>query len=102
VAVPVPGGFLAKAVEVHFGPSAVDLIPDEIGVFATSSRRTRLNEGRSGEWLASLAADALVHRALPMATIVLSRPESGELLLEFRTATTPPIDRIVLIGETAR
>jgi hypothetical protein len=98
-----PSGFLVRAVEIHFEPSVVERVPAEVVVYAAGDApRTRLNLGRSGLWIASLAADALLRRKAPIATVVLASAARGPLLLECRTSTAPPIGRIVLIGDHAQ
>ncbi len=100
VTVRLPKGFAAQIVEVKFGQSIVQRIPDEIGIYASEgSARVRLNREHAGEWIESLAADALVHRESPVAAIELNRPVRNELQIEFRNSDRPPIERIVLIGE---
>ena len=80
----------------------INQTPDEIGVYAfDGTRGVRLNQDRSGEWIESLAADALVRRTSPVATVTLNRT-AGELQVEFRHSENPPIERIVLIGESTR
>jgi hypothetical protein len=101
VTVDVPGGFAAQTVEVQFGPSIVQRIPDEIAVYAfDGARRVRLNQDHAGEWIESLAADALLRRESPVAMVKLSRPVRGTFQMAFRNSTKPPIERIVLIGES--
>jgi hypothetical protein len=52
VTIGVPAGFLAKRVEVDFGPPALAQIPESVDVFsAEGPDRDRLNEGPSGAWL---------------------------------------------------
>jgi hypothetical protein len=101
--VKVPNGFVAQAVEVEFGQSIVERITDEIGIYAfEGAQRVRLNQDHSGEWIESLAADALLRRESPVATIRLNRPERTEFQVELRNSDKPPIERIVLIGEWFR
>ena len=70
VNVKVPHGFTAAALEVSFRQSVINQTPDEIGVYAfDGTRGIRLNQDHSGEWIESLAADALVRRASPVATV---------------------------------
>jgi hypothetical protein len=96
----VPRGFVARIVEVHFGQSIIQRIPEEIGMYAfEGARRVRLNRDHAGEWIESLAADALLRRESPVATIELSRPVRTEFQVEFRNSARPPTERIVLIGE---
>ena len=98
--VTAPAGFSVRRVEIHFRQTAVPLVPVAVDVYgAEGTGRARLNEGLSGQWLESLAADALVRRESPVATVRLLRPATGELELEWINATDPPIERIVLIGE---
>jgi hypothetical protein len=100
VTVEVPGGFVAHAVEVQFGQSIVQRIPDEIAIYAfDGALRVRLNQDDAGEWIESLAADALLHRESPVAAIALQRPVRGEFQVQFRNSAKPPIERMVLIGE---
>jgi len=102
VNVKVPHGFTAAALEVSFRQSVIDQTPDEIGVYAfDGTRGVRLNQDHSGEWIESLAADALVRRASPVATVTLNRT-AGDLQVEFRHSENPPIERIVLIGGSTR
>ena len=99
VTVKVPKGFAAQIVEVRFRPSIVERIPDQIGIYAfEGTRRVRLNQDRSGEWIESLAADALLQRKSPVAMIELSRPVRNEFHMEFRNSAKPPTERIVLFG----
>jgi hypothetical protein len=98
-AITVPGGFSARGVEIHFKQTAVPLVPAAVDVYAVDgTARVRVNEGLSGQWLESLAADALVRRESPVATVRLLRPATGELELECRNSADPPIERVVLIG----
>jgi hypothetical protein len=100
VTVDVPGGFAAQTVEVQFGQSIVQRIPDEIAIYAFDGpSRVRVNQDRAGEWIESLAADALLRRESPVAMVRLSRPVRGKFQVAFRNSTKPPIERIVLIGE---
>jgi hypothetical protein len=95
--------FTASAVELHFAASVVDPIPPEVIVFATEGGvRVRVNDGESGRWLESLAADALLRRQSPVATIRLARPTTGELQLDLGPARMPPLDRIILVGVQGR
>jgi hypothetical protein len=99
VTVKIPKGFAAQLVEVRFRPSIVERIPDQIGIYAfEDSRRMRLNQDRSGEWIASLAADALLQRKSPAAMIKLRRPVRDEFQMEFTNSAKPPTERIVLFG----
>lgn len=101
--VTVPNGFSAMGVEIAFGQSVVGRIPASIGVYAfDSGGRVRLNQGDSGEWIESLAADALLRRRSPVATIRLKGPEQRELQVEFDKSAAPPIERIALCGEWTR
>jgi hypothetical protein len=101
VTVDVPGGFAAQTVEVQFGQSIVQRIPDEIAVYAfDGASRVRLNQDHAGEWIESLAADALMRRESPVAMVKLSRPVRGTFQMAFRNSTKPPLERIVLIGES--
>jgi hypothetical protein len=100
VTVKVPAGFAAQSVEVRFRPSIVERIPDRIEIYTfEGTRRVNLNQDRSGEWIESLAADALLRREAPVAMIRLNRPVRGEFQVEFRNSAKPPTERIVLIGE---
>jgi hypothetical protein len=100
VTVAAPKGFRIRRMEFSFRQSVVDRIPDSIGVYALEgTRRIRLNDGQSGEWIESLAANALVRRRLPVATIRLSEPESRPLEVDFRNSLKPPIERLGLCGE---
>jgi hypothetical protein len=95
-----PAGFRVAAVEIHFQPTPGAPVPASVDVYAIDdTRRVRLNDGQSGEWLKSLAADALVRRQSPIATVTLVRPAAGELEIECRNSADPPIKRIVLIGD---
>ena len=118
--VTVPNGFVAKQVEVAFRPSLVEQIPESIDVYALEGPgRVRLNQDHSGEWIESLAADALLGRHSPLATIRLDGSEHRKLLIEFRKAarqrntdqntyanwwhlSLPPLGRIELCGEWTR
>jgi hypothetical protein len=100
VSVDLPKGFAAQIVEVRFGQSIVQPMPDEIVIYASEgSERVRLNRAHAGEWIESLTADALLRRESPVAAIELKRPVRRELQIEFRNSDRPPIERIVLIGE---
>jgi hypothetical protein len=95
-----PEGFVIHRVEVHFSPTAVAAVPPAIDVYAIDgSQRVKLNNGLSGQWLESLAADALVRREMPVATIALVHPVTGRVELESQGKTPPPIERVVLVGE---
>jgi hypothetical protein len=99
VTVAVPEQFEIEAVEVRFHPSVVDQVPVAVAIYEyDGARGSRINRGRSGEWLHSLAADALVRRASPVATISVVSTSSKALLLEFESSARPPIDRIVFVG----
>jgi hypothetical protein len=99
LSVAVPRGFAAQIVEVTFGQSIVQRLPDAIAIYTRQgSENVRLNRERAGEWIESLAADALLRRESPVATIELSRPVRTDLQLEFRNTDRPPIERVVLIG----
>ena len=77
-AVKTPAGFSVAQVEVHFQATPVARVPASIDVYGIDAApRIRLNEGQSGQWLESLAADALVRRELPVATIRLAHPTTG-------------------------
>jgi hypothetical protein len=100
VTVSVPAGFVVRIVEVRFAPSVIQRIPEEIAVYAVEgTQKVKLNRDHAGEWIESLAADALLRRESPVATIELSRPVRAELQVEFRNSAGPPTERIVLIGE---
>ncbi len=99
IAIEVPAGFVTTAIEVHFAPTVVRPIPEAIDVYAAGDPgRTRLNDGRSGEWLQSLAADAWLHRRAPVAAIRLRGVRSGDLDLQARGGGDLPVARIVLEG----
>jgi hypothetical protein len=101
LAVKTPAGFSVAQVEVHFQPTPVARVPSSLDIYGIDAApRVRLNEGQSGQWLESLAADALVQRQAPVATIRLAQPARGDLELECRTSVDPPIERIVLIGSS--
>jgi hypothetical protein len=103
VAVKTPAGFSVAQVEVQFQSTAVARVPANIDIFGIdAASRVRLNEGQSGQWLESLAADALVRREAPVAAIRLVHPAQGDLELECRGSADPPIERIVLIGNRLR
>jgi hypothetical protein len=98
--VKAPTGFSVRIVEVHLGQTAAPLVPPALDVYGfEGTARVRLNQGLSGQWLESLAADALVRRESPMATIRLLRPSTGDLEVEWRNASDPPIEKVVLLGE---
>jgi hypothetical protein len=95
----VPAGFTVASVEIHFEPNPAASVPASVDVYGIEdTRRVRLNDGQSGEWLKSIAADALVRRESPVASVTLVRPVSGELEIECRGSANPPIDRIVLLS----
>ena len=101
--VTVPSGFVATSVEVSFGQPAVELVPESVDVYTRrGGSRVRLNQDHSGEWLASLAADAYVRHSSAVATIQLNEPQRGEFELEFRKSQKPPVERITLCGEWTR
>jgi hypothetical protein len=85
---------------VSFSPTPVAAVPPAIDVYAIDrNQREKLNDGLSGQWLESLAADALVRREMPVATITLVHPVTGQLELESQGKMPPPVERIVLVGE---
>jgi hypothetical protein len=97
--VKTPAGFFVAQVEVQFQATPMARVPASIDVYEIdAAAHVRLNEGQSGQWLESLAADALVRREPPVATIRLAHPTTGGLELECRGSADPPIERIVLIG----
>jgi len=99
VTVKTPAGFSVAQVEVQFQATPVARVPASIDVYEIdAAAHVRLNEGQSGQWLESLAADALVRREPPVAMIRLAHPTTGGLELECRGSADPPIERIVLIG----
>ncbi len=99
----VPRGFAAKRVEVSFGQPAVELVPESVDVYARQGdSEVRLNQDHSGEWLASLAADAYVRHGPAVATIQLDEPQRGQFQLEFHKSQKPPVERITLCGEWTR
>jgi hypothetical protein len=101
--VTAPAAFSVRSVEIHFGQTAVPLMPVAVEIYGIEgTARVRLNEGLSGQWLESLAADALVRRESPVATVRLVRPATGELEVECMNSSDPPIDRIVLVGGRSR
>jgi hypothetical protein len=103
VGVKTPAGFSVAQVEVQFQSTAVARVPASIDIFGTdAASRVRLNDGQSGQWLESLAADALVRREAPVAAIRLVHQAQGDLELECRGSADPPIERIVLIGNSNR
>jgi hypothetical protein len=95
-----PEGFRVAALEVHFGQSAVGAIPGSINVF-DSSLSVKLNQGRAGEWIESLAADALLRRMSPIATIGLIATEAEEFLVELPESANSSIEQVVLLGDWA-
>lgn len=103
IPISVPTGFRATALEVRFERSPFDRIPSSIQVEGFDGTGvSRLNRDHSGEWIESLAADALVHRASPIAVIKFSRPARQQLRVSFRNSRKPPIEKMELIGEWAR
>ena len=95
----VPVGFSVGAVEISFAQTAVPSVPATVDVFGfDGSGRIRVNQGFSGEWLHALAADALVHRKTPVATIKLQQSVTGDLEVECRDIVNPSISRVVLVG----
>jgi len=99
----VAPGFLTSAVEIQFAPSVLRSIPDEISISVVDgNRRIRVNRDHAGEWIESLAADALVRRESPQATIALNAPVRDRFQIECRNSATPPIERIRLIGSWRR
>jgi hypothetical protein len=105
VVVEVPEQFDVEALEIRFEPSAVEEIPAAVGIYEyAGARGDRVNQGHSGEWLHSLAADALRHRASPVATVKVELTSSSAqaLLLEFGNSPRPVIDGIVFLGRWSR
>jgi hypothetical protein len=98
VIVTVPERFQASAVTLTFGHSAVQRVPATVNVYAVDG--TRLNEEGSGIWIESLAADALLGRERPVATVRLREPYGMSLLLDFNMRNQPPLERVVLAGRT--
>jgi hypothetical protein len=99
IVVRIPERFHVKAVEFQFGPSLVHLIPAEIRLNAfDGTAGATINRGRAGEWMESLAADALLRRTSPVATIPVIATESRDFLVEFRPSQPPLIERIILLG----
>jgi hypothetical protein len=106
VLVEVPGGFRARRVQVQFRPSVVAQIPDAIDVFAVvdGAKGPRVNDGQSGQWIHSLAAAALIRRESPVAAIDILGAETTaaphqSFLVEFRNSNSPPIERVMLVGQ---
>jgi len=99
VHVVAPAGFAVNRVEIHFEPTPASPMPASVDVYdAADAGRTRLNDGQSGQWLRSLAADTLLHRELPVASVALTGPTRGALQLDFHNAANPSVARIVLSG----
>lgn len=96
----LPGRLQPQALEIHFAQSVLERVPEVVNVYAFNGvRGTRLNLGRSGEWIESLAADALVRREWPVATIRLLQVDSRELLVDFQKSPEPLIKRIFVLGD---
>jgi hypothetical protein len=94
-----PAGFAVNRVEIHFEPTPASLLPASVDVYdAADAGHTRLNQGQSGQWLRSLAADALLRRELPVASVALTGPTRGPLELDFHNVANPSLARIVLSG----
>jgi hypothetical protein len=103
VTVTAPRGFSVKRMEISFRPSAVEQMPDSIAVYSgAGGNRVRLNQDRSGDWVQSLAADALVRRRFPVATIGLNPSPQQEFEVAFQKSDTPPLAGIALCGEWTR
>ena len=103
VTVTAPAGFAVRRMEVAFRPSATEQMPDSIAVYSSDGgNRVRLNQNRSGDWVQSLAADALVRRRSPVATISLGPSTRQEFEVAFQKSYTPPLDGIALCGEWIR
>jgi hypothetical protein len=101
--VAVPKGFRTGRVEIAFAPSVVEPIPESIEVYpAERAGGPRLNASHSGEWIESLAADSLLRRRSPVATVRLNAPRSGDLHVAFLKSMHPPIERLALCGEWAQ
>jgi len=99
--VTAPPGFAVQRVEVSFRQSVVEQLPESIGVYALDSS-VRLNDNQSGDWIESLAADALLQRKAPVATIRLKTPQRGNLRVEFQKSEKPPLARMALCGDWTR
>jgi hypothetical protein len=100
LALKAPERFAIHRVEIHFSPTAVAAVPPAIDVYGIDgNQRVKLNDGLSGQWLEALAAEALVRREMPVATITLVHPVMGQLELRSTGKPPPPIERIVLVGE---
>ena len=96
--VEVPAGFAAEALELHFPMSVATLVTEAVDVFTRSvNAGARLNDGQSGEWLQSLAADSLLRRQAPVAVVYLAAPATQALELRFRPGRSD-LDRVVLLG----
>jgi hypothetical protein len=95
----VPDGIQASSIQIQFRPSVVEQMPSRISVFAFAGEPGhRLNNGQSGEWIHSIAADALLRRESPVAIIDLESPATRAFLVEFEGTTRAPIQRMALIG----
>ena len=98
----IPVDLAAASVEIAFQPSAVRVLPSRIDVFDSASPDGgRLNRGRSGDWIHSLAADALVRRRPVVATVMLNEPARREIRIRFVGSDNPPIAHILLHGRAA-
>ena len=102
ILVAAPEDVLVWAVEVRFSLEqlVVHPIPTELVITADADRAPRLNRGSAGHWMQSLAADALLARTAPVATVALEQPHRGALRVI--GGGRLPVDRIVLIGEQLR
>jgi hypothetical protein len=103
VSVTVPPGFMTTAVEIAFRQSVVEWLPASIDVRAVEGDgKPAVNDGRSGQWIQSLAADSLVHRLSPVATIKVRPADTATFEIEFRQSEKPPVERITLCGRWSR
>ncbi len=99
ITVVVPEGFAAARLEMAFHPSVVDRIPASMDIYdRAGAGRRRLNDKSSGEWIHSLAAEALVRRRVPVVTVVFNSAHTGNLEVEFEDTHRPPIGSIALCG----
>lgn len=91
---------VASAVELTFSLDDIVMgeIPPEIAIYGGNGvDRVRLNQGDSGRWLESLAADALLHRQPPVITVRLPSPTAMPIFVDLGSGSAP-IARIVVRG----
>jgi hypothetical protein len=113
LAVTGPGGLATSALEVAFRPSVIEDMPTALLVYPVhgdgdallggpAREEAPLNAGLSGDWIESLAADALLARQSPVATVHLAAPTEVPFRIFLRGTSSPPVERITLCGNQRR